>query len=480
MAKSDSFRTSGWTSSSGDVASLLFSWTAEQSVETNTSAISWTLKGHRTKATNYVMAGGFKVVIDGETVYGKSTDYRIEMRNGTVIASGKKTITHNPDGTRTFTVYVEGGIYYYAVNCTGTNTFTLDTIPRASSITCTEASIESNPTITISRASSSFTHTITYQFGSLTGTIAEKTSATSITNWTIPTDFYAQMPDGKLLDGELLCTTYNGNTQIGNTTRCRLWVTTDEAKCKPDVFGTVRDVNERTLALTDDENTLVRGWSSAECIATATPKNSAVITKMLVNSLKTTILVNGNEVTGSILWAGVDTGSFDFYVEDSRGYSNRYPVTKTLIPYVTLTTHVTAQRTDPTSGRATLKIEGNYYSGSFGAVDNTLTIRYKQWAGEYDGVGDGYTMVEPTIDEKNNKYTCTVYLNDLLYTQSFPFEIVAEDKLGFVTKKVTIGKGIPVFDWGENDFNFNVPVTIDGVNLLEKLAELEELIKEKG
>lgn len=474
MAKSDSFRTSGWTSSSGDVASLLFSWTAEQSVETNASTISWTLKGHRTKASGYVLAGGFKVVIDGETVYSKSTDYRIEMRNGTVIASGKKTITHKPDGTRTFTVYVEGGIYYYAVNCTGTNTFTLDTIPRASSITCTEASVESNPTITISRASSNFTHTITYKFGSLTGTIAEKTSATSITSWTIPTSFYGQMTDGTLRDGELLCTTYNGNTQIGDTTRCRLWVTTDEAKCKPDVFGTVRDIDERTLALTGDENTLVRGWSLAECVTTATAKNGATITKRLVNGIQS---------TGTLNWASVDTGTFDFYVEDSRGYFNRYPVTKTLIPYVTLTAHVTAQRTDPTSGKATLKIEGNYYKGSFGKVENTLTVLYKQWDGEY-GVGEdglsGYTVVYPTIDENNHKYSCTVALEGLEYNKSFPFEIVVLDELVTVPRKVTIGKGIPVFDWGEDDFNFNVPVTINGVNLLDKLAELEALIKAKG
>ncbi len=473
MAKSDSFRTSGWTSSSGDVASLLFSWTAEQSVETNASTISWTLKGHRTKATNYVMAGGFKVVIDGETVYSKSTDYRIEMRNGTAIASGKKTIAHKPDGTRTFTVYVEGAIYYYAVNCKGTNTFTLDTIPRASTISCTKASIESNPIITITPASTSFTHTITYKFGSLTGTIVEKTSATSIANWTIPPKFYDEIPRDPGQIGTLFCTTYSGGNKVGET-QCELPVTTDEAKCKPDVFGVVRDIDERTLALTGDENTLVRGWSLAECVTTATAKNGATITKRLVNGIQS---------TGTLNWAGVDTGTFDFYVEDSRGYFSRYPVTKTLIPYVTLTAHVTAQRTDPTSGKATLKIEGNYYKGSFGKVENTLTVLYKQWDGEY-GVGEdgliGYTVVYPTIDENNHKYSCTVALDGLEYNKSFPFEIVVFDELVTVPRKVTIGKGIPVFDWGEDDFNFNVPVTINGVNLLEKLAELEALIEAKG
>lgn len=463
MALSGSFNTSGWTSSSGDVASLLFSWTATQSIDGNTSTISWTLKGHRTKASKYVMAGGFKVVIDGETVYSKSTDYRIELYNGTVVATGTKTIAHNADGTRSFTVYVEGGLYYYAVNCSGTASYTLDTIPRASAISCTKASVESNPTITISRASTNFTHTVTYKFGTLTGTIATKTGATSITSWTIPASFYAQIPNAKEGQGTLTCITYSGSTQIGDPTTCTLYVTTDEAKCKPDVSGTVRDVNQTTLDLTGDENTLIRGKSTAECITTAIAKNGATITKMLVNNTAS---------TGSVLLAGNDTGMFYFYVEDSRGYNNTYPISKTLIPYITLTANVTAKRTDPTSGNATMTIEGNCYKGHFGITSNTLKIRYRQ--GE-----DKEEEVTPTISD-DNKYKVTIPLTDLYYADSFTYDITVEDELTTLAKTATIGKGIPVFDWGENDFNFNVPVTINGVNILEKLAELEELVAAKG
>lgn len=133
MALSGSFHTSGWTSSTGDSVSLKFSWTAQQDHAGNTSTISWSLTGSR--ATDHmVMAGGFRVVIDGQTVYDKSTDYRIELRNGTVVAGGSKVLTHNTDGTRTFQVSAQGGIYYYNVNCTGSATFTLDTIPRAATV----------------------------------------------------------------------------------------------------------------------------------------------------------------------------------------------------------------------------------------------------------------------------------------------------------------------------------------------------------
>ena len=461
MALSGSFNTSAWTSSSGDKISLLFSWTATQSVDKNTSTISWTLKGSRSNS-GYVMAGGFKVVIDGETVYNKSTDYRIQLRNGTVIESGTKTITHKTDGSRSFDVSVQGAIYTYSVNVSGSKTYTLNTIPRASSISCTTANIESKPTITISRASSNFTHTVTYKFGSLTGTIATKTTSTSITSWTIPASFYAQIPNAKTGEGTLTCTTYSGSTKIGDPTTCKLSVTTDEAKCKPTVLGTVVDTNETTKALTGNSSTLVRYLSTALCTITATLNKNA-------GSIKTKT-INDTSVSGTTRSiANVETGTFKFYAKDSREYYNSATVTNTLIKYIKLTNDSTAQRTDPTSGNAQITISGNYFNGSFGAVSNALTVKYRQ------GTSGSYTTVTPTIS--SNKYSATVNLTGLDYTQSFTYQVVVSDKASTVTKNLTIQKGVPVFDWGENDFNFNVPVTIQGVNILNKLAELEKLVK---
>ena len=463
MASSGSFLSSGWYSSSkGDYVYLEFAWSVtETSIEKNTKTIYWELRGKRT-ASGFVNAGGFKVVIDGTTVYSKSTDYRIELRNGTVIASGTRVFTHEDDGTRSFSVSIQGGIYTYAVNVSGSKTFTLDTIPRASSISCTTANIESNPTITISRASSSFTHTIAYQFGTLSGTIATKTSATSITSWQIPASFYTQIPDAKTGWGTLTCQTYSGSTLIG-TSSCEFTVTTDEVKCKPTVSGTVVDTNADTIALTGNKDILVRYCSTALCtLATTLNKNAGSIKTKTINN----VAISGT--TLSI--PNVEVSTFDFYAKDSREYFNSDKVAKTtaqFIAYIPLTNDATIYRDEPTNGKATLKIEGNYFAGSFGATSNTLTIQYRQ--------GDGnYVSVTPTIS--NNKYSATVSLSGLDYTKSFNFEVVVRDRVTSVPKPLTLQKGIPVFDWGENDFKFNVPVTINGVNILEKLAELESRI----
>ena len=342
-----------------------------------------------------------------------------------------------------------------------TFSYTLEIDPAASKISCTTANIESNPTISISRASSDFTHSISYVFVNLKGDIKTKTSDTSITDWTIPADFYAQIPNAKTGAGTLTCTTYSGDTVIGTDT-CTLSVTTDEAKCKPTVTGSVVDTNDATKALTGDENNiLVRYQSKAHCeIATTLNKNAGSILAKTINNTA----VSGNSLT----FENVETGVFDFWAKDSREYPGSDKVVKTLIPYIKLTANVTAWRVDPTSGNAMLKVEGNCFKGNFGAADNTLTIKYRHGNNDYE-------EVKPTILD-NNTYTITIPLSGLDYTQVFNYEVIVFDKLSTVPKSATIQKGIPVFDWGENDFNFNVPVTINGVNILEKLAELEALV----
>ena len=49
------------------------------------------------------------------------------------------------------------------------------------------------------------------------------------------------------------------------------------------------------------------------------------------------------------------------------------------------------------------------------------------------------------------------------YKTKHKITVTVSDKLDAVSKTVTVLPGIPVFDWGENDFAFNVPVTVCGV-----------------
>ena len=175
MAKSGSI-----TTNESHGRSVKLSWSlSTQSVENNQSTLSWSITGAGS-ASGWVMTGGFKAVINGTTVYSTSTDTRIQLYNGTSVASGTTKITHNADGTKSFSLSIEAGVYTYAVSVTASGTHTLDTIPRASTVSATNTNLNSASTITITRASSSFTHTLTYSFGSTTGTIVSKTTSTSV------------------------------------------------------------------------------------------------------------------------------------------------------------------------------------------------------------------------------------------------------------------------------------------------------------
>lgn len=225
MAKSGSI-----TTNESHGRSVKLSWSlSSQSVENNQSTLSWSITGAGS-ASGWVMTGGFKTVINGTTVYSTSTDTRIQLYNGTSVASGTTKITHNADGTKSFSLSIEAGVYTYAVSVTASGTHTLDTIPRASTVSATNTNLNSASTITITRASSSFTHTLTYSFGSTTGTIVSKTTSTSV-SWTPALTLANQIPNAVSGTCTITCDTYNGSTKIGSKT-CTLTLTVP-ASVKP-------------------------------------------------------------------------------------------------------------------------------------------------------------------------------------------------------------------------------------------------------
>lgn len=390
-------------------------------------------------------------------------DGTIPNMTGTRWLAENKTfeVTHNSDGSAKATIYWKWGVnspWGQFENESGSFSVTLPTIPRASTIGASDANIGSKSTIVVTQKSTAYTHSIAYSFGNLSGYVTSsggvsstevKFSTTSI-SWTVPTTFYAQIPNAKTGTCTLTIKTYSGSTQIGDAQTDTFTVTAAQSSCKPTVSGTVVDSNSTTKALTGDETKLVRYYSTALCTITATAKNSATIS---------TKKIGGTTVSGTTRSISkIEVDSVTFYAKDSRGYEASADVDFTLVPYVMLTNNASGQRTDPTSGNAKLTIKGDYYNGSFGSVSNALTVkyRYQQSGGTY---GD-YVTVSPTLS--GNSYSTTLSLTGLDYEYAYEFEVVVTDKLATVTKTVTIKQGIPVFDWGQSDFRINVALRLLG------------------
>lgn len=428
---------------------------SSQSVENNSTTINWSCgftPGHA-YYTNAIKM--YAVTINGTQVYSGGTYSNITDYQERTFASGTLKIAHNSDGSKSFTISgFSGWIYDSGTTNASAQSFTLSTIPRASFVSCSTANIGSNATITINRASTSFTHTLTYVFGSLNGTIATKTSSTNI-SWTLPTAFYAQIPNAKSGAGTITCQTYNGSTLIGSKSTS-FTATVSESASKPTLSPTVVDSNTTTTALTGDSSKFIKYYSNASVTTGAKARNSATLkSQKIVCGAKS---ISG--ASGTI--SAVESGSFSFSATDSRGYTTTQTVNKTLIEYVKLTCSMEAGA-PTTAGVATLKISGNYFNGSFGKVANTLTVQYR-----YKTQGENYgSWTTVTATKSGNTYSATASISGLNYLNTYVFQVRAIDKLATVNSNEQTRKTTPVFDWSKDDFNINGTLKVNNKNIFD-------------
>ena len=364
---------------------------------------------------------------------------------------------HNTDGSGEVTLELDlrgyGEDNYLSFRVATVKTIPLTHIPRASTVGASDANIGAVSTVSVVRRSEDYTHSVAYKFGALEGFLradgahsdTEIRMTQSSIPFLLPERFYEQMPDSPTKRCILTVRTYLGDQQIGDAQQAEFTVTAAETMCVPQVIGKVQDTNAQTIALTGNPDILVRYVSNALCTITATAKKGAEIV------VKT---IGGVEVSeNSLTLEGVQTGMVTFACTDSRGYSASAVVESPFVPYIPVSVELTAGRTDPTSGNAELTVRGNFFNGSFGASDNVVTVTYTVNSGEpvaMDVTSDGNTFQAQTI------------LTGLDYKKSHTIAVTVADQLQSMGKSVTVGKGIPVFHWGEEDFQFQVPVSLGG------------------
>lgn len=438
MAKSGSFNTTAYNG-----RYLQFTWsTTSVNVASNTTTISWSLKGAG-NASVWYKSGNFKVVINGETVYSSST--RIELDNGTNVASGTYTIKHNADGTKSFTASAEAGIYTTAVNCTGSGTFTLDPIARASQPSCVTypqhtqnvGNFGATIDIFMNRASSSFAHTVRYAFGSRSGTIA--TGVTNDVQWTIPLSFMDLLPATMTGSGTIYVDTYNGSTLIG-TKYCGFTATVPSSvipKCSIQVLD--------ATTIKDTYGNLVKGLSKLYVKTTGTPSYSSPIKSYNVSA--NGVRYTAAEITTGVL-AKAGTTTVTATVTDQRGRtSESASASFTVLDYAPPTvSKLTATRCnqDGTANR-----RGAYVKVVFSAsVTNLNSKNTAQYKVKYKKTTDStYTTV--TVSAINNTYSVSnrSYIFAASAGSSYDVTVEAVDRHNTSAKSVKAPTASAIFSW---------------------------------
>lgn len=434
-----------------------------QSTDANTSTLAYslTLYAGNTWFSGYTI--GYRVKVDGAQVayhdnYGNQTS--MSRNSSKLVCSGTTTVQHDDDGQKTVAVEAEiwtdssSGLPVY-LSCSGS--MTLDQILRESSIAATDANIGAATMIVVARRKESYTHSIAFAFGSLSGYLLAdgsissteaKLTATQI-GWTLPASFYAQIPAAKSGTVKLTCRTYNGDKQVGTARTATFRATAAEEECAPSVSGAVEDTNAATIALTGDASKLVRFCSTALCTITAAAKNGAALASKSIA---------GEAVEGSSrAISAVELDSFVFAAADSRGYTTSLTVQAEIVPYVKLTAYAEAERVDTASGKVRLTVSGSVFGGSFGATGNALTVKYRL------DHAVGWTDIPAAIAD--NAYTAEVMLYNVTYNAAHTLEVSVADKLTTVPLTGEIKRGIPVFDWGAEDMELHIPVVAPAASL---------------
>lgn len=296
------------------------------------------------------------------TVQTQNDEYQIVAAGGYANSPWSSgTISGEADGSKSVSIainitgYTTDGRGANGFNCSGSRSVALHTIPRRSSCSMPATTMGSAGTITITRASSSFTHTLTYSFGNASGTIVTKTSNTSV-SWTPPLTLANQIPNSTSGTCTLTCSTYNGNTLIGTSTST---VTLSvPASVKPSIGAFV--ISRIDGNVPSSWGIYVQNKSKAEAaISNPTGSYGSTITAYSISGGGYSSTTN-TLTTGFLLTAG--TVTFTAKVKDSRGrWSDESTVSITVVAYST--PYVSSRSAQRCLQDGTISTNGTYAKG---------------------------------------------------------------------------------------------------------------------
>lgn len=414
-----------------------------QNITNNTSNVTVKVRFYRTN-TGYTTYGTGTVYckINGTKYSASVTSSQKITDSGIVLFTKTLDITHNSDGSKTLTC--SAWIDHQQVTSNEQSySQMLTTIPRKSTLTVGNGTLGTAQTLSITRNSSSFTHTISYTCGSASGTITSKTTGTSI-SFTPPMSLASQNTSGTTVSIKYTITTYNGTTSLGSnsyTKTCSI-----PASVKPSCSLSVSDGNEKSAAYGE----YIQGISTFKVNVTGTTSYGASI-----SSYSTT--ANGKTYTTRSFTTGVITSSgsnsITATVTDKRGRKGSFTSKITVLPYsAPIITKMSAVRcnsdgTENDQGDH-IKVVFRYkaYPLNNKNVMNAVQVKYKKTSSTiYTAINDetDYTSIyEPTGD--------ITYIFAAATGSSYNVQVYVKDAFKSTTHTTSVSTGFTLMHWKAN------------------------------
>lgn len=392
-----------------------------QNVANNTSNVSVYVNFWRTN-TGYSTYGSGTVYckINGTTYSASVSPSQKITSSGIDLFSKTLDIGHNSDGTKTLATSAWISIDAPLSSSEQSYSQTLTTIPRASSISSISGgTLGSSVTVNISRASSSFTHTVKYQRSDGTQFTVGTGQTTSCT-FTPSINDSNYLPNATSGTAKIYVDTYSGGTFIGSTSsNFTVYVPSS-------IIPTISSVtlSETVAGITAKFGGYVQGKSKIQGVVSASGAYSSTISAY-TSTTNSQTLTTSTFTTNELVNSG--SQSVSTIVRDSRGRNSSTTTTNyTVLAYANpaITTFTVARA----NSSGVLDDQGAYVlctiNASISAVNNlndkSFKIKYKKKS------DSTYTSI--TITPSGTTYTYnTTYLVasiDVDYEYDFRLELI--------------------------------------------------------
>lgn len=304
------------------------SWSAVWNPSTLLWTVSWAANGAGYYNNNYVTIFSGTVTVkdkNGNTLQTKSMASQIPYaRKDVELLTGSFTVGVDSVGDQSlqFSATFRIGVNGASGDSTGSQTFALDTVPLASYFTSAPAGVTvtgsgGTSSVSITRYNNSYTHDVTWKFGSHSHT---ETGVATSKSYTIPASWLDAIPNSMTGTATItLVTKYNG-VQIGQPVTAQITITANV----PPTYSGITYTYKGAAYSAGITGALIAGYSNMRiAVSGASAKNGASIARYEFYK-GSSLLASVNSSATSYnydtpLFTAAETTTFKVRITDTRG-----------------------------------------------------------------------------------------------------------------------------------------------------------------
>lgn len=368
------------------------------------------------------------------SVWNKTVSIGTYYGNGShTVVTQDATISHDANGN--YSGWLSGTISTSYTSGTAAGGFTLPKINRIAVVSAvSDFNDETNPTITFTNPAG-FTINAFLRVGETDIAVASNIPSTGTYTFNLTTaqrNSLRQLCTGQTLSVRVGLRTLNsGGTVLGSSYKDK---TMTLINANPTFTATYEDTNATTLAITNDNQQIIRNNSTLVInVSNAEAKKYATLTDLKVEINGATFFGTLNGNTGTINVGTLNLSSNTealVTLTDSRGLGTGIPITLEILDWQLPTAIVNLARQNNFYSETDITADADYSS-----LDNkntiTLKVRSKKTT---DSTYGSYTNLQDNV-------TTTLTLDN---NYQWDVQVLVQDKIGSTTYNLSIDRGIPI------------------------------------